>query len=502
MPHARRSIARQSLAASSAQRILGLRMNIARPDWVLTFARLIVRGALLGMLGAGWASSPAATLPANFPILTASGAAPAVAPLLLAAAAQPRLQPSLPAQKPAAPSNVGLGAAVTPVTNQFELLDGERVVLVGDRFMEQELEWGYLETRLTLQYPDRNVRFRNLGWIRVPGFSDPSTHRNLAGPEWDRLLAQVAAFKPTVAVVAYGTEAADCAPSHLDTFLANYTRLLDALTAAGATNATRWLLLGPARLEQSSAVTNSAPGHSAGIALWNAALQDLASQRQARFVSLSSLLAELPRYGITNRLSDERGDLTRYGFRLLVDLLTTRLGWEANIWRVGITRDGQFRQGGYGITTADLLKTTNRIRFTGRLEQLPSPPVLESNRPLPGLRPPGMVQFVDLSTEPWMLHIDGQRVKGLLGPLWSRGVPIDSGPDSDQAEQLRQTIVQKNRLVRTQLERPGAKQSGGSDERIVSFEKAIARLRVPVTRTYELVPVPAVEVLTNLPPSK
>lgn len=405
------------------------------------------------------------------------------------------------AQGSSPPTNPAVVPAGPPVTNPFELRDGDRVVLVGDSFMEQELQWGYLETRLTLQYPDRAIRFCNLGWIRVPALSDPATHSNAAGPAWTRLVAELTAFKPTVAVVAYGTEAAQKGEAHLGSFLTSYMSLLDGLTAAGATNPTRWVLLGPARLELGSSTTNQPAGGSGrGAGPYNAALQELANRRQAWFISLSGLLAELPRYGITNRLTDDQDALTQYGFRLLVDLLTTRLGWEANIWRAGITRDGRFREGGYGIAVADLLRTTNCIRFTGRLEQLPSPPVWESNRPLPGLGPPGTVQFVGLSTEPWELKIDGRPVRGLLGPLWSRGVGIDSGPDSDQAEELRQAIVQKNRLVCQRLETAQPDQAAALDQQVEALYQRIARLRVPVRRTYELVPVPAAAVRTNVVP--
>src|SRR5687768_3865810 len=46
----------------------------------------------------------------------------------------------------------------------FELKDGDRVVMVGGTFMEREMQFGYIETMLTSQFPDRNVTFRNLGY--------------------------------------------------------------------------------------------------------------------------------------------------------------------------------------------------------------------------------------------------------------------------------------------------------------------------------------------------
>ena len=44
------------------------------------------------------------------------------------------------------------------------LKDGDRIVLLGNTFIERDQEYGYLETLLTLQNPEKNLVFRNLGW--------------------------------------------------------------------------------------------------------------------------------------------------------------------------------------------------------------------------------------------------------------------------------------------------------------------------------------------------
>jgi len=46
----------------------------------------------------------------------------------------------------------------------FELVDGERVVLVGSTFVERDQIYSYLETRLVARYPQQAMTFRNLGW--------------------------------------------------------------------------------------------------------------------------------------------------------------------------------------------------------------------------------------------------------------------------------------------------------------------------------------------------
>src|ERR1700753_2618006 len=52
-------------------------------------------------------------------------------------------------------------AAPYPV---IELKAGDRVAFVGDTLIEREQAYGYLEQRLTVRFPERNIIFRNLGW--------------------------------------------------------------------------------------------------------------------------------------------------------------------------------------------------------------------------------------------------------------------------------------------------------------------------------------------------
>src|SRR4051812_40710825 len=64
-------------------------------------------------------------------------------------------------------------------TGRFELLDGDRVVFLGDTFIEREQAFGYVEARLTLEFPNRNVTFRNLGWS-----ADTVLGRSRASFDW------------------------------------------------------------------------------------------------------------------------------------------------------------------------------------------------------------------------------------------------------------------------------------------------------------------------------
>ena len=100
--------------------------------------------------------------------------------------------------------------AAARAADRFELRDGDRVLFIGDTFIEREGDYGYIETRLTASFPDRKVSFRNLGWAgdSPMGRARASFDWNKSETEWlKRVMEQVALVKPTVAFLSYGTTA-------------------------------------------------------------------------------------------------------------------------------------------------------------------------------------------------------------------------------------------------------------------------------------------------------
>ena len=89
----------------------------------------------------------------------------------------------------------------------FDILPGDRILLLGDTLLERENTYGYLETRMHEQFPDRHFTVRNLSWAG-------DTPRGLSrasfdGPDkgWERLKEHIALVKPTVVFLGYGMAA-------------------------------------------------------------------------------------------------------------------------------------------------------------------------------------------------------------------------------------------------------------------------------------------------------
>src|SRR5688500_14786023 len=97
-----------------------------------------------------------------------------------------------------------LAAAHASAADSFELRDGDRVVLIGNTFIEREQTYSYLETLFVTRWPDRKITFRNLGWSGDTVWCDARGYEHDAARGFENLTKHVHALKPTVIFLGYG----------------------------------------------------------------------------------------------------------------------------------------------------------------------------------------------------------------------------------------------------------------------------------------------------------
>ena len=110
----------------------------------------------------------------------------------------------------------------------LELKDGDRVTFVGGTFVERETEYSLIETYLTLANPDKDIKFRNLGWSADTVKGESRGYFKVK-EGYGLLLQKVGETKPTVIVLTYGANAAREGLAHLPAFIEDYTRLINDL---------------------------------------------------------------------------------------------------------------------------------------------------------------------------------------------------------------------------------------------------------------------------------
>jgi hypothetical protein len=385
------------------------------------------------------------------------------------------------------------------------LKDGDRVLLLGDGLAMQEDAFGYLETRMTSHYPDRNIKFRNLPWVGT----------GLLGKAEDGWLeaavAEVQLVKPTVVLMAYGMAASLADENGLAAFKTNYIRLLDAIKGPSTNSAVRFVLISP--ITHQPVPGQPAPtNHNERLAQYTLALQELARVRSLGFVdvfgwtgrdaSLANTLREKSSLKIP-ALSQRGTNLTAYGFMRLTFRLENALRWKSNNWRFGLMADGTLRDGGLGNTMVEYKRSDVHARVVTLDDRLPTP-VVEGYVDLePNTKPQCYIQLPGLQPGQYTLKVDGKPVLTASETEWARYRIVAQGPQWDQAEQLRQTILKKNALFRQWRQQhkelagaavdPASQKAKGLadlEKQITEQETQIARLRKPIVRTLEVIQEP------------
>jgi lysophospholipase L1-like esterase len=364
-------------------------------------------------------------------------------------------------------------------TQDFELLDGERVTFVGSTYIEREQRYGYWEHTLTSWWPERNITFRNLGWSGDTVWGEARAGFDTPREGYRRLVAQTLATKPTVIFIGYGTNESFAGKAGLAKFEAQLNRLFDDLQSSKA----RIVLLAPPMFEKEKWPGGDFELRKADLELYTHAIQQIAEKRRLRFV---------PEFcqsgGPASPLTDDGMHLTPFGYWSSYTAFAARLK----------TKDpNQFTLIGLDGVTA---KRVVRTAVGG-----PS---------LPPKSPKGNDQFDsfviarNLKTGRYTLKIDGRAVYTADADTWmhppeGRWVSVRQGPSVEQSEKLRQAIIAKNRLFfhryrpqndtylfgfRKYEQGNNAVEIPQFDPLIARLEAQIAKLRVPVAHTYQLVP--------------
>lgn len=386
----------------------------------------------------------------------------------------------------------------------FKFNQGDRVALVGDTLIEREQSYGYLEERLTVQYPGTNIIFRNLGWSADTPAGDSRTSFDFDKPGrgLELLKEEISSVQPTVVIVGYGMASSFKGEAGLPEFKAEMNKLLDAIQEVCTNKPVRFVFLSPIRHENLGPPLPDPTEHNRQLALYTKAIDEIATERKSVFVSLfNNLLGDGTKSHPPHPFTDDGIHLTAYGYLRMSEAVEKRFVWEPNLWRVRITADGQVTPGSVGTKVTDLERTRDSVRWTGLDDELVSPFVRNKEGRIPSADAPSLVQIDGLKSGKYELKADGMVVATGTAREWGRGVVIERGPQFDQAEELRQAIIKKNTLYfdrwrpqnetylfgfRKHEQGQNAKEIPMFDPLITEQEKIIAKLSVPVPHHYEL----------------
>ena len=402
-----------------------------------------------------------------------------------------------------------LGAAATflvfqgPIqadeTPPFVWNDGDRVVLIGDTMIERDQKTGYLETLITAQNPGKTLTFRNLGWSgdTVLGLS-----RAGFGPPPDgfkQLKEHVLGLKPTVLAVGYGMAESFDNEVGLAAFVKGLNLILDTIAETKA----RLILLSPIAHEDLGRPLPDPTSHNASLVKFRDAIKTIAGERKGVFVDLFEPTLSAKDYGIAP-LTDNGIHLTPYGqwyVASTIELDLRKIKRDPPGWQVRIAVEDQ--QPKFTQTKVSNLEATKKsVKFEAADETLPVPtPPADAPEAVVWMGGKRVLRINGLEPGRYTLKVDGKTIVTADQNIWDKGVPLASGPEFDQVEELRSAINRKNLLYfyrwrpqnETYLFGFRKHEQGNNAVEIPQFdplveeqEKSIAKLKQPVRHVYEL----------------
>jgi hypothetical protein len=428
------------------------------------------------------------------------------------------LSTSAPAAEPA--SNI----EAKPVP--FEIKDGDRIVFVGNTFVERALMYGYIETALTARFPNKTFAFRNLGWSGDNVKGESRARFGSVGDGFKHLIDHAKKIKPTHLIVSYGHNAAFNGESGIEPFIKDYKHLLDTLVKETGARVT---LITPYPQEKKPVPLPDPSKYNKSLERYETAISKLAGQRKYALLSMSKLkpvrrcvFHEQTKDGkTTSTLFAQPSPITDNGFHL------TRLGyWHAAnslfffiepreaSWSIYFNKQGKLSEKAKHIS--DLKVTKYKITFTSKDEMLPMPTV-------PATLPDGFTvrgstdrfwtrgrHIILDAAEPgrYEVRVDGKTIAKAQTTATSKPsrllIWLPKAPEFQQTEQLRQAILKKNELFfhqwrpanetyiylfRKHEQGRNAKEMPMFDPLIAAQETIIAKLKKPVAHKYEIIRV-------------
>ena len=326
---------------------------------------------------------------------------------------------------------------------QSPIEPGDRIAIVGNTFADQLRNHGYLETLLLNHTRDNPVSIRNLGW---GGDMLSARDRPTGFPSEESTLS---AHKTDVIIACFGMGESFAGEKGIDEFKGQVQAFIKSHEGKkyNGTSEVRLVLVSPIACEERG---NLSPAHDKRLGelrTYTQAMREVASDSNIPFVDLFEPSHYLMNEPVGPDLTNNGIHLNAYGYwaigHSLFQQLTTN-DRSNDRWVLRI--DAQKVSGsGRGVDVGNLSSDEDGIRFQVTEKSAPT------LRPPTQQRLPSQLAFArdtliveNLSPGKYRLLVDDGVVAMASAEDWGKGVPIDSSPAHDLAEQYRADINDKN----------------------------------------------------------
>lgn len=317
----------------------------------------------------------------------------------------------------------------------FALHNNDRIVFLGNSIFENDLQYGYLETALTERWPNKNITYRNIGWTgdMVRGearatFTNPPT-------AYQTLIENITRTQPTVVFIAYGGLEAMKGESALPYFSDGLNQLIDTLDRLGA----RSILLSPIPIMLPDSSANTAE-RNALLNLYSKKIAAIAASRNKYFIDVFNPINKIRK---TVDITDNGIHLNEKGYYYLASIIEEALGLPKrnNSININIAKNDIQISGSATITEQG--KNNENFSFVLNDNLLPLPAPAKSQ---PDAASTQTIKISGLKKGYYTLANNDAQIITASDKQWAEGVQISNRMVLEQAEQLRDLIIQKNEV--------------------------------------------------------
>lgn len=329
----------------------------------------------------------------------------------------------------------------------FELLDGDRVIFLGDTFIERMQTNDYIETMITSQFPNRKIVFRNLGWSGDNVFGTSRAVFGSVADGFRRLENDVKLARPTLIVLSYGRNESFNGKDYLPTFLNGLETLVEVLSTTGAEIA----FLSPTLMENLGPPLPSPEKQNELISYYSDAIRGYAENSGRHFIDNlkplgTATVSKTSVPAIRDRLTDNGIHFTDYGYWRTAYNFAKKFGGSPARCEFSFDLADQ-TYSTIGSTVQSVSSNETSLRFSSLDDRIPfSPAPKDTPRGGRMMAIHDLVKVTGLAPGKYGLKINGKPTVMAPAEQWNAGLFINRGNYLPQVEKLRSKIKRKNEM--------------------------------------------------------
>ncbi|QDU07379.1 SGNH/GDSL hydrolase family protein [Gimesia aquarii] len=327
--------------------------------------------------------------------------------------------------------------------DQLVLKEGDRIVLIGNTFADQQRLNNYLETLLTSHAPVKNITFRNLAWsgdtlsLRPRPLNFGSLDEHLRQQKADMILA------------CFGMNESFAGEAGLKQFTDDWEQFLKHVAAQqyNGKSAPQVVMISPIAHETMGPPLPDPAEHNQSLLKYTQAMKAVAAKYHVPFVDLFTASKKQMDENPSQKLTRNGIHLNEYGYWVIDQIIASQLlGTQIKSPQIAADMKSKHIQA----TSAKIIETSfqpDTIQFTVKEKTLPIPAPPAStivHNQLLTAQPKLTVK--NLPAGVYRLTVNGTPIAKASHSDWGRGLHLQNLPSQRQVNELRANIDRKNEL--------------------------------------------------------